>query len=75
MTRVDEDEIRKYERYRAHLCEKYARKCHGNLCPLAKFGCYDYPSFRAICTYGHKSIIRKVVFAMIEEARREGYEL
>jgi hypothetical protein len=75
MTRIEDEEIKKYERYRAHLCEKYERKCHGNRCPLAKFGCYNYQSFSAIRVYAHKSFLKRVVFAMIDEARREGYEL
>lgn len=73
--KYDEATIKRYERYRAHLCEKYQQKCHTNGCPLARFECYSYQSFRKVLEQAHKSEIKKIAFAMMEEAKKEGYEL
>lgn len=67
-------ELKKYERFRLYLCEKYDRKCYTNGCPLARQYCYIYLSF----TDMYHSTVNgraKLMKAVREAVESENYNL
>lgn len=66
------------EDYRLHMCEKHTfdgiRKCITTKCPLQKYGCYGYRTFREFYVMNGVGMKRTIMRIMREEMRKEGWK-
>lgn len=61
------------EAYAMELCKRHGRKCITQKCPLRKFYCYDFPSFRQMWIYSPTATKRNISRVMHQLMEQEGW--
>ena len=67
--------MKEYERFRSLLCATYERKCLTRKCPLSKYSCYEYMTFKELAADAPRGMKNQIVKRMQEVADEMYYDL